>query len=76
MANMGTRQVIRGVVNHSHRDRIGNSVLFNKILETLGVLIGKDLNINVPSASIRNFHFLDVVSYLARKDICGLNAQK
>ena len=60
--------MIQGVLNHSHRDRTGNSVLVDRILETLEVSIDRDLSSNVPSVGIR-ISFFDVVSTVTIMDI-------
>ncbi len=62
-------------MNHSHRDRTGNSVLFDGILEMSEVLIREDLNINVSIVSITNLHFQAPKGSVARTDIDGLTAQ-
>ncbi len=76
---MGTSQVIKGVLNHIHRNRTGNAVLFNEFLETLEALIGKDLNIktpDVPIVPIGNLQFQAAVGSVTRKDTGGLTAQR
>ncbi len=74
MANMGINLVIPSVINHSHSYKIGNSVLFVGIPETLEVLIGKNLFSSVPSVGIR-ISFWDVASTVAIMDIGGVIAQ-
>ncbi len=74
MENMGINLVIPSVMNHRHSHKIGNSVLFDGIPETLEVPISKDLFSSVPSVAIR-ISFWEVVGTVAMMDIDGVIAQ-
>ncbi len=73
---MVTSQVTQDLLNHSHRDKTTNLVLFDRILETLEVLINEDLNKNVSTVHIGNLHSQATVGSMTRKDTGGLIAQK
>ena len=79
LMNVGINQVIQCVLNHSHRDRTGNTVIFEEIQETLDVLIGKVENIKTLVDLIReigNPHFQFDVGSIIRKVPYGLISQK
>ncbi len=50
---MGINLVIPSVIIHGHSHKIGKTVLFDRIPETLEVPIGEDLFSSVPSVAIR-----------------------
>ncbi len=75
VGNMEINLVIPGAKNHSHSHKTRNLVLFERIPETLEVLIGKDLSTNVPNVGIK-ISFLDAVISVAMKDIDGVISQK